>query len=565
MKRLIALVLSILMVSSVFVGCGKQNTEKASNDSGAKEKTSKQESKDIKSKDQKMVTPAGTLPIANEKIKLKALTPENVFVKDFETNWFTKYIEEQTNIDIDFEIAPKKSSQEKINLVLASGDYPDVFINAAISPSTQMNYGNQGIFVPINDMIKEYGTAFKEFLAKKPEVKDIITLPGGNIYDVPQINDCYHCKMSSKMYIYKPWLDKLGLEIPETTEEFYQALKAFKEKDPNGNGEADEIPFAGALDGWNTRVVTFLMNSFIYTDWQRLQVIDGKIDPIFNKDEWKEGIKYFKKLYDEDLLYHESFTQDLNQLKQISTQDPNILGAAPGGFPGIFTTEISETDTRFSDFVAVPALEGPQGFRSVELIPVGMRQGQYIITNACEYPEVAFRLADWMYNEDITTMAIWGPENEGWRKGKDGERGINGEPAKIVSLTEFEKGAQNLHWAQTGPTLRSSEWRLSNVADWEARYDGGIALYKETKERMEPYAPPVKKVVPKLVFNDEQSEELPDIKKTIGDYVDEMFTRFVTGDADIDAEWDNYLKELENMNLKRYIEIYQEAYDAKMK
>ncbi len=78
-----------------------------------------------------------------------------------------------------------------------------------------------------------------------PQVKSLITLLDGKIYGLPHINDCYHCSMSQKMWVYKPWLDKLGLKVPETTDEFEAMLKAFKEKDPNGNGKADEIPLSG--------------------------------------------------------------------------------------------------------------------------------------------------------------------------------------------------------------------------------------------------------------------------------------------------------------------------------
>jgi len=68
-----------------------------------------------------------------------------------------------------------------------------------------------------------------------------------------------------KMWLYKPWVDKLGLEWPETTEDFYNVLKAFKEQDPNGNGKADEVPLLGATTSWRTDPFGFLMNSFVYT------------------------------------------------------------------------------------------------------------------------------------------------------------------------------------------------------------------------------------------------------------------------------------------------------------
>lgn len=86
-----------------------------------------------------------------------------------------------------------------------------------------------------------------------------ITAPDGNIYALPSINDCYHCSMAQKMWIYKPWLDKLGLDVPTTTDELYTVLKAFKDKDPNGNGKADEVPLTGAPrgSGWYSSIDAF--------------------------------------------------------------------------------------------------------------------------------------------------------------------------------------------------------------------------------------------------------------------------------------------------------------------
>ena len=74
-------------------------------------------------------------------------------------------------------------------------------------------------------------------------------LYNGNIYSIGYAakDPCQY--QPDEMYVYRPWLDKLGLDIPETTEEFYQMLKAFKEQDPNGNGVADEIPFSATPGG----------------------------------------------------------------------------------------------------------------------------------------------------------------------------------------------------------------------------------------------------------------------------------------------------------------------------
>ena len=111
----------------------------------------------------------------------------------------------KTNVHIEWEVVPEQSIQEKLNLVLASEDYPDVIMGLNISPA-QMIYGSQGAFLPLNDLIEKQGTNTKKIFQDNPEIESAITALDGNIYALPEVNECYHCSMSQKMWIYEPWL-----------------------------------------------------------------------------------------------------------------------------------------------------------------------------------------------------------------------------------------------------------------------------------------------------------------------------------------------------------------------
>ncbi|MFE5324236.1 extracellular solute-binding protein [Paenibacillus sp. NPDC056579] len=513
-----------------------------------------------------VVTPAGTFPIVKDKVNVKVLVRGNGSVVDFTTNEFTKWYEDKTNVHVEWEVAPEKGFQDKLNLMLASGDYPDVIMDMAVSPAQQMNYGKQGVFLPLNGYIEKYGIETKKIWEKMPFIKEAVTAPDGNIYDMPHINDCFHCTISRKMWIYKPWLDKLGLQVPTTTEEFYQVLKAFKEKDPNGNGKQDEIPLVSANNAsGKIQIDGFLMSAFIVDDMsERMVLQNGKIDVVYNKPEWKEGLKYIHKLYEEKLIAPETFTQDSNQLKKLGTNpDAVIVGAMPMLSPaGLTSLELE----RWKDYVAVPPLKGPQGVRTTALFPYGGHKfGEFIVTKAAKYPEVAVRWADAMYAYDISMRSLVGVQDRDWEVAKPGLIGIDGNPAKWKQLTHLAF-PQNVHWQQTGPSFRNSEMRLSQAREDKALdSDQEVLLYKETKTKYEPYAQKLENVVPPLFFSQEQSAEIADLSKTIGDYINQMTARFIIGDMDIDKGWDNYIKTLENMNLKKYLQIYQDAYDSKHK
>src|SRR5690625_3105658 len=208
--------------------------------------------------DDSILTEPGEFTIVEEEVTLDVLIPSNSFVENFETNEFTKWYEEKTGVKINWEVVPEEGVEEQLNLILTSGDYPDVIMNMPVSPAQLRVYGEKGIFLSLNELIDKYGVQTKKMFEEMPIIEDSITTPEGDIYALPQVNECYHCTMPEKMRINKPWLDELSLDMPKTTEEFYEVMKAFKDEDPNGNGEADEIPLAGMKNSWREKITGFL-------------------------------------------------------------------------------------------------------------------------------------------------------------------------------------------------------------------------------------------------------------------------------------------------------------------
>jgi putative aldouronate transport system substrate-binding protein len=149
----------------------------------------------------------------------------------------------------------------------------------------------------IDDKIDANMPNFKKFMEAQSSVKGSITATDGKIYGLPGWNDCYHCSNPQKMWINTMWLEKLGIKTPTTTEEFYQALKTFKQKVPKG------IPLIGSTDGWVANIDSFIMNSFIYDSGRNtreeerlyLSVNDKKIDSAVNKPGYKDGLTYLNK------------------------------------------------------------------------------------------------------------------------------------------------------------------------------------------------------------------------------------------------------------------------------
>lgn len=225
---------------------------------------------------------------------------------DYSQNYSLQYLEEKTGVRIDptgYVFSDQEAPTQK-QLLLASGDYPEIFLanteGAAFTFSEISTYGMQeGMLIPLNDLIAS-APRLTELFEQRPEYYDMHVAPDGNIYSICRFSECGHCRAANKIYVNMEWLEKLGLEIPTTTEEFYEMLKAFKEQDPNGNGQADEIPLSG-VESWTGGFLNAFLEIDDYNE-KYVADIDGQIVFQANTEEFREALRYLNKLYTEGLV-----------------------------------------------------------------------------------------------------------------------------------------------------------------------------------------------------------------------------------------------------------------------
>ncbi|WP_018759557.1 ABC transporter substrate-binding protein [Paenibacillus terrigena] len=556
----LSLVFTLALMLSACSGNSTQQSETPADSSG--EKPAAQED---------LFTEVGTYPIVKKPMTIKMFAPQLSTIENMETNTYTKFLEEKTNIKIDWDLVPDNALNDRKQLMLASGDYPEVILHGALTKEEQMKYGKQGVFIPLNELIDKYAPNIKKAMADIPYMKASITAPDGNIYALPQVNECYHCDNALKMWINKAWLDKLGLQVPTTTEEFHNVLKAFKEKDPNGNGKADEIPLTGSDEMWTGNVSAFLMNSFIVDDYTEknagtfLRVVDGKVDFVANKEEWKQGLLYLNQLYKEGLIDPASFTQNADAIQQLANREKdNVMGALSTALIS-YAYSMDSKAPRHKDYVVVPPLKGPNGVQQT-LFFAGINSSQFAITNKAtpEQQIAAIRFADYLYTEESIVLQENGPEGGGWRKATDGELGMDGKPAKYTNIVKTDKKpTHNDGWEQIGPSLRTYAYRASWTAPQDPLADNGYGTrLNNVSKEYEPYHS--KEQYPNGLFIALEDAELSaQIKTTLVDYVKSNMAQFITGSKDINKEWDAYVKGLDGLQLAQYLEIYQKALASK--
>jgi putative aldouronate transport system substrate-binding protein len=525
------------------------------------------------------LTPAGTFPVVKntETLTIVRLTFGEYY--DHETNCFTKYYEEKTNVKVEFLELSDTEFKDRVSMMLASSDPIDFIATAnnsatVYSKTEQMKLHNQGVIVPLTDLIDKYSVWLKKELEATEGWQDFITGPEGEIYAFPALVECFHCSRYNKMWLNTAWLDNLKMEIPETTDQYYEVLKAFKEKDANGNGDPnDEIPFASAIGGLHHSVDGYFMCSFIYCDgYKRLNVNNGKVIAAFVQPEYREGLRYMNKLYSEGLIYPETFTQDRNTLRQLNSQKyESVVGSLLSPHHVYIGNREGDEEPRWFEYMGIAPLKGPNGVRTTAYHYYDRFQCAGFIPAAAKNPALVMRFLDWMYSEEGSFMMKQGPEGITWEKPKPGAVGVDGKPAKWqpIIMTEEDEYFGNAIWGAVFPHIaRADFWGSQVGADsWYAQDEKGNYigvekyLWDVTEENYVPYTESLKNILPPLYFPLEDVEEIAQLEAVIYPYVEESLARFVTGDASIDGDWDAHLAELKKLGLDRYLELVQKAYD----
>lgn len=456
---------------------------------------------------------------------------------------FNEY-EEMTNIDINWEMVPLEGLTEQRNIRLASGDLPDAFHTARFNSQDIRSYGSQGLFIPLNDLIEEHAPNFHSILEQHPEIRQAITMPDGNIYAFPYLFDPDFTSVltASRPWIRADWLEQLGMDNPETTEEFYQYLTAVKETDLNGNGEQDEIPFGA--DSMN-RLKQWLYGAF---GLQNMGMKHGFVDldpagsgeelrffPI--ADEYRQLLEYMNKLYSEGLIEENIYSIEPTQF---------FANGAEGlyGSTDYYSPDMTFSEEEGSKFIGANALEGPNGVRQYTSIssPV-FNPGAFVITSENEHPEATVRWVDYFYGEEGMELFFTGVEGVTYELDEEGNKEF------IVGTTEEELSEYLTYPGGFYPSFVTSEY-FNGAENTEMSW--------EAVEGLEPYM--IEKVYPEFIFTEDEAKVMDTTGADIQKYVNEMADQFITGQVPF-SEWDNYVDTINGMNLEEYMNVQQAAFD----
>lgn len=324
-------------------------------------------------------------PIADEVVTLTVWTG-NVANRDYVNCDMTKFIEEKLGVKINFQFYTDDANTA-YNLMLASDEWPDIFLGPWFSTDKILMGMEAKMLLPLNDLIETQGYNYKAVLEANPGYKDMLTAPDGNIYTFVYTDSGVHKDSEYKMFVKQSWLEKLGMEMPTTPEEFKDLLIAIKETDLNENGENDEIPLMGYYNGRKSDPICFLMNPFeLYTDNYYTITDDGQIAFHANTDGWREGLKYIADLYANGLIAEETYVQDKTQFQAILNKpsDDAVIGVMPIWYQG---DVIDANVLNWVDYEPIAPLKGDDGTQQSAARFGGNFNMVGAISTKCETPK----------------------------------------------------------------------------------------------------------------------------------------------------------------------------------
>lgn len=469
--------------------------------------------------------------------------------------------QEMVGVNIEWQHPPVGQEKEQFNLLVASGELPDIveYNWNSVYPGGAEAAIEDGCIIELNDVIDKYMPNYKAYLEKFPEVEKMVKTDTGKHYTIPYIYtatpaDQQHQSISGRLPAYETFmgffirqdlLDAYGLEMPVTLDDWYVTLKTFKE-----NGIA--YPLSGLWSHINESaafVSAFDIAHDMFVDADGKTVRYGRTEPGY-----KDYLTYMNKLYSEGLLDPDFAIIDGTTLKsKILNQEVGIWPGYTSTYMGVQYDQI-HADNPDSKFYPV-GITNPKLTEDQTLL---YRQASYpfrnngaCITTSCENVEAAAKFLDFFWTDEGDMMVNWGIEGESY------VRDENGTPVFTDALKNDPNGLSPTqafaYWRrQNAPIAMDHQTRLMSKGSYTTPESiNALYVWELTNGTGSATMPPV-------TLLPEETTEYASKMTEIETYANEMRIKFIMGETSLD-EFDNYVKQIETMGLEDVLAIQQAA------
>ncbi len=527
----------------------------------------------------------GSLPLTttNEKVTFgMRISSAN---SDYDKNPQTKWMEETTGIDVDVKTFMGAATDviTQWSMMFNGGEeMPDILYIKDMGNNPRSEYVEAGYLLNVAGyyMTDSYYWTEAFHLANGNDpvrynmFMNAVYQNGANqrtgqVYGFADVFDDPLDLVHNEVLINVPWLEKLNLKMPTTIDELYEVLVAFRDKDPNGNGKADEVPMMGLTHKLGQGVDNYLVNAFIqFSPSRKCMIENGKAFSYHDQDEYRQALIFINKLVEEKLLSTLAFTGSRSDLTRLLNPDrdkgePAIVGVCCGWVGGDY---YEYSDTIFT-YEPVPALADATGRGGYAMFSAPSCNSVYGLTSDCHNPQLCWRLLDWMHSKEGYLVQRWGEEGVDWDYIENTEykdmaegNGAFGGTARFVTYNQGFRQDARWFFVCTYSNIPNYEQFIhptkqdyTNVMFRKA-YANAAAQWNSRRPEEE-----------LLVFlrTPEEDELFHEFNTEASAVVNRAFKEFCLGirDPKSDTDWNDYLKELKDLKFERWAEIGQASYD----
>lgn len=537
-KRIMAVSLAGCLVGAALTGCGGESESSANSNGSASN---------------------------NGPTKLTAIIVKNSLTKDVNEMQWLSDLEKKANVDIEWQQISADWDQKK-SALFASGEIPDLLFNAT-SNSDFVQFS--GLFEDLSPLIEKDAPNIQKMYSDIPELKTLSTQKDGNIYSTPRYKSLWP-NATATMFINKTWLDNLGMKVPTTWDELEETLIAFRDGDPNQNGDTkDEVPMDFNPIGWEYTPKLLLgslglplsnnMGDGYFTE-------DAQVKNFFVDERFKTLMQFLQKLYSENLINKEVITQDYSKYQSLARGNGST---AKVGF-----TWGWESGDRFGNdlkdqYIALPQLKQHadstnQLYWSNDYYYQNFGDNAVAMSAKCKNKDAAMRFIDAFYEPTVSLQVLFGGMNNTDKGIKD-----NGdETYRVLPPADPSLDPGSWKWTNTfadiGPMYIADDLKnkLTLGTDMQS-----VLKEKSVYNDLLAKADPKTNVYPQtfMKYSTEDINTMAMNQANINNITDQQWARWMMTDADIEKEWGEYIAKVNNSGLKQNLEIRQKAYEEYLK
>lgn len=449
--------------------------------------------------------------------------------EDINNNPWTQMIEKENNIDLQIEYGPSAADEymSKLTLKFASNDIPDLFIVPSAYQNWIMENAELGALMNLDGKLDSYSNLMNAVYPSAWEAAK----NNGKIYAIPVLNDGN--KATDNVYIRKDWLDKLGLEVPKTLEEFENVARAFRDQDPNGTNKNDTygmIAYENML-GWSHLFGAF---GVIPGYWVEK---DGKLVQADIQPEMKEALAYIRKLHEDKLLDNEW------PITKITSYKEKVANNQVGLYEGSWAAPLNEINTSKlnepeANWIPIAPPIGPHGDQGVFQGPV--YKTFIAISSQAKNADAILRFLNWMATPESIDKFVFGFDDlgEGY-------------------LYEMKEGKLALNFENHNKHSYREQLMFMQPKELNARKMEGLGAEFKLVETIEHS---VKYGIPNLYLG-APTPTMVEKQSSLNKLREETFIKIIVGELPIDA-FDSFVEEYKQKGGEEIAQEVQQWYES---